>query len=109
MKRSKKEMCKDIVDVLFGTSYDNAMPIRDVAEICQIHESHVSCPRTRKLVKDAMKYFNVPIGAHNKGFYIIRTAQEMQRYLNRLLQIQIATSETIDITYEAFLGRHNIA
>lgn len=106
MNKSKKEICKEIVECLSDTNYAYAMPIREVAEICQIHESHVSCPRTRKLVKDAMKFFNVPIGAHNKGFYIIRTAQDMQRYLNRLLKIQIATSETIDITYEAFLGRH---
>ena len=87
MNKSKKEICKDIVECLSDTSYALAMPIREVAEICQIHESHVSCPRTRKLVKDAMKFFNVPIGAHNKGFYIIRTAQDMQRYLNRLLKI----------------------
>lgn len=105
---SKYQICKEIVECLeWGdATYDNPMPIWQVAEYVGISESNKSCPKTRKLVKEAMKFFNIPIGTNRKGFYIIQTAQEMQRYLNSLLKRQIGITETIDICYEAFHGRH---
>lgn len=102
---SQKEI-QDIYECLKGTSYDDPMPIRDVSEICKIKESHVSCPQTRKLVKKVMKIYNVPIGASHKGYYIIRNAHEMQRYLNLLLRRQLGITKTIDICYHAFHGDH---
>lgn len=106
MSTSKLEILKDIKDCLSGTSYDDPMPIRDVAEIVGINESHVSCPRTRKLIKDVMTKYNIPIGACHRGFYIIRTGHEMQRYLNLLLRRQLGITETIDICYHAFIQSH---
>jgi hypothetical protein len=107
MSRASIEWERDIIDCLSNTTYDDPMPVRDIAEIIGMQESHVSCPRTRKLILKAMKDFNTPIGADGRGFYIIGSAQEMQRYLNQLLQRQIATSERIDIVYNAFHGRYN--
>lgn len=106
MSRSSIEWQEDIIDCLSNTTYDDPMPVRDIAEIIGMNESHISCPRTRKLILNAMKNFNKPIGSDNRGYYIIRTAQEMQRYLNQLLQRQIATSERIDIVYNAYHGRY---
>ncbi len=104
----KYEWCVAIKDCLSGSSYDDPMPVRDISEIIGMHESNNSCPRVRKLIKDTMKYFNLPIGADYRGFYIIRTAHEMQRYLNSLLKRQIGITDTIDICYEAFHGRFNL-
>lgn len=106
MSRSTYEWGRDIIDCLSNTTWDDPMPVRDIAEIIGLHESHISCPRTRKMILKAMVDFNTPIGADYRGFYIIRTAQEMQRYLNQLLQRQIATSERIDVVYNAFHGRY---
>ncbi len=106
MKDLKLENLNQIHNCLCGTTYDDPMPIRDVAEICGIKESHVSCPQTRKMIKDVMKAYNMPIGADHRGFYEIITAQEMQRYLNSLLQRQIGITDTIDVCYNAFHERY---
>ena len=107
MSRSAYEWEKDIIECLSNTTYDDPIPVRDIAEIIGLRESHVSCPRTRKYILSAMKDFNTPIGSDGRGYYVIRTAQEMQRYLNQLLQRQIATSERIDIVYNAYHGRYH--
>lgn len=107
MSRSSIEWERDIIDCLSNTTYADPMPVRDIAEIIGMDESHISCPRTRKLILKAMKDFNKPIGSDNRGYYIIRTGQEMQRYLNGLLQRQIQISERIDIVYNAYHGRYD--
>ena len=103
--RSKREWCRDISDCLQGTSYDDPMPVQDISEIVSLKD-YESCPRTRKLILEAMKEFNIAIGSDHRGYYLINTAQEMQRYLNSLLDRQIAISKRIDIVYKAFHGRN---
>ena len=104
---SKYDDCKNIVDYLKAenATYDKPVPATWIADYCCINESHRSCPRTRKLVKDAMKFFSIPIGTNHKGFYIIKTGQEMQRYCNSLLKRQVGITDTIDVTYEAWKAR----
>ena len=78
------------------------MPVRDIAELANIRESHITCPITRKLILKAMMTEGVAIGSDHRGYYTIRTAHEMQRYLNKLLKRQIAITERIEAVYKAF-------
>jgi len=105
MNRSSIEWETDIVDCLSNTSYENPMPVRDIAEIIGMDESHPSCPRTRGLIKKAIDDFHAPYGSNNKGYYLIRNKHEMQRYMNRLLDLQIAVSKRIESVYRAFNHR----
>jgi len=100
--RSSYEWEQDIIDCLSGSSYENPMPVRDIAEIIGMTESHPTCPRTRELILKAMVDFDVAYGANNKGYYKISNKHEMQRYMNLLLDKQIAISKRIEIVYNAF-------
>ena len=68
-----------IHDVIKDTSWASPMRVKEIAERTGIHETHPSCPRIRKLMKDVMKTYNMPIGADHRGYYRIRTGQEMSR------------------------------
>jgi hypothetical protein len=105
MSRSKYELEKEIIEVLKTTKYDAPMTVRDIAAIVGINESDMTFPHTRKLIKSAMKSFSMPIGSYYKGYYRIRSAHQMQRYMNSLLKRQIGITERIDIVYKAFHGR----
>ncbi len=105
MSRSKLELEKEIIEVLKRTKYDAPMTVQDVASIVGINDS-TSCPRTRKLILSAMKTFNMPIGSYHKGYYRLRNAHQMQRYMNSLLKRQIGITNRIDIVYKAFHGRN---
>lgn len=98
-------MLQDIVNVLKDTTKENPMPVKQISEILGIKDTS-GCPRTRKLILKAMKQFNVPIGSNNFGYFLIRTEKEMQEYLNKLMQLQIALSDRIKVTYYAFHGRN---
>ena len=96
-----------ILDCLSNTTYNDPMPVRDIAEIIGMEESHPSCPRTRKLILKTMQDFvsqKKAIGSDGRGYYMINNEHEMQRYLNSLLNRQIAITKRIEITYNAFYG-----
>jgi len=98
-------MLQDIVNVLKDTTVESPMPVKKITEILGIKDT-AGCPRTRKLILQAMKELNVPIGSNNFGYYLIRNKQEMQVYLNKLMKLQIALSKRIEITYYAYHGRN---
>ena len=101
--RSRIELENAILDVLDGTSPDNPMTVREIADIVGINDSG-SCSRTRKLILLAMKDNNVAIGSNKNGYFLLNTEKEMQEYLNGLMARQIAISKRIEITYYAFHG-----
>jgi hypothetical protein len=105
MNRSSIEWEQDIVECLSNTSHDNPMPVRDIAEIIGINESEPSCSRTRGLILKAINDISAPIGSNRNGYYLINTKHEMQRYLNDLLNRQIAISKRIEAVYKAFNNR----
>ena len=92
---------KEVLLVLKDTTNDEPMPVRDIKELLNIRDGE-TCPRTRKLIYNAMKNNGVPIGSCQNGYFIIRTGHEMQRYLNSLLKRQIGITERIDTVYHAF-------
>jgi len=97
----KYEWCKEIKRVLQGTSYDRPVTVDEITERIGMFDER----RTRRYILETMKLYNFPIGSDGRGYFRIRTAQEMQRYLNALLKRQIAISERIDVCYDAFHGR----
>lgn len=99
------EKHKEVVLIMRGINYNNPMPVKDISELLGINDS-ITCPRTRKLIKDSIKTQNFAIGSDNRGYYTIRTAHEMQRYLNSLLQRQIGITNRIDTVYKAYHGRN---
>jgi hypothetical protein len=92
---------KEVLLILQDTTNDDPMPARDISELLNITDS-ATCPRTRKLIYNAMKNNGVAIGSCQNGYFIIRTGHEMQRYLNSLLKRQIGITERIDTVYHAF-------
>ena len=87
-------MLQDIVNVLKDTTVESPMPVKKITEILGIKDT-AGCPRTRKLILQAMKELNIPIGSNNFGYY-----------LNKLMKLQIALSKRIEITYYAYHGRN---
>jgi hypothetical protein len=102
---SRFDKLKEVILILEGVRYANPMPVRDISELLGIKDG-MTCPKTRRLILTAMKTYNTPIGSDNRGYYTIRTAHEMQRYLNSLLQRQIGITNRIDTVYKAFHGRN---
>ena len=92
---------KEVLLILADTTNAEPMPVRDISELLGIRDGE-TCPQTRKIIYNAMKTYGVPIGSCNKGYFIIRTGHEMQRYLNSLLKRQIGITERIDTVYHAF-------
>jgi hypothetical protein len=105
MNRSTQEWEQEIINVLRGTSPEEPITVRDIADIIGMNDGP-SCPRTRKYILSAMKNNNVAIGSNRKGYYLIRTAKQCQEYLNELLGRSVALSERIKITWYAFNGRN---
>jgi hypothetical protein len=103
--RSSQEWEQEIIDVLRGTTPEDPMPVRDIADIIGINDG-TSCPRTRKYILSAMKRNNVAIGSNRRGYFLIRTAKQCQEYLNELLGRSVALSERVKITWYAFHGRN---
>ena len=103
---SSYEHERDIIDCLSNSTYENPMTVREIASICGINEGNdQSCSKTRILILKAMEDFNTPVGSCYRGYYLIRSAHEMQRYLNSLLDRQVAISNRIEIVYNAFNSR----
>jgi hypothetical protein len=62
-----------------------------------------SAPQTRKIIRTLIAE-GVPIGSNHKGYFILRTAEQVQVYLNALLKRQTKLAERISDTYHAFMG-----
>lgn len=92
---------REVLLILEGTTNEEPMPVRDIAELLNINDCK-TCRRTRKLIHSAMKKHGVPVGSCTKGYFIIRSNHEMQRYLNSLLKRQIGITERIDTVYHAY-------
>jgi len=92
---------REVLLILADTTNAEPMPVRDISELLNINDGE-TCPQTRKIIYNAMKNHDVAIGSCNKGYFILRTEHEMQRYLNSLLKRQIGITERIDTVYHAF-------
>lgn len=97
----KEKRCKDVIDVLklHKASWKKPLTAYEISCDLGLYEYN-SCPQTRKLIKQATETYDVPIGSCRRGYFIINTAQEMQRYCNDLLERQVGLSDRIESTYE---------
>lgn len=91
---------KEIVDFLkgVGANYDKPITAWNIAIGMNFSDDRA----VRKAMLKAMRKSNRAIGADTRGFYLIRNAHEMQRYLNSLLRRQIKITERIDTVYNAY-------
>jgi hypothetical protein len=84
-----------------GATYESPVTAREIAGVLGFSDARA----VRKVMIRAMKKSNKAIGADTRGFYYIRNAHEMQRYLNSLLKRQIKITERIDTVYNAYHKR----
>ena len=60
----------------------------------------------RKYIYQAMKQYRIPIGAGGKGYYLITSREELERYLttlgNRAAKIELRRQETAEIFNEYY-------
>ena len=94
---------KEIFDYLKANNanYENPVTAWEIALDLGFRDDR----SVRKNMLKAMKGSNKAIGADTRGFYLIRNAHEMQRYLNSLLKRQIGITERIDTVYNAYHKR----
>jgi hypothetical protein len=71
-----------------------------------IDETDDTCPKTRKLIRDLIRDGHC-IGSDRTGYKLMQTGQEVQEYLNSLLQRQIALSKRIADVYHGAV-KHSI-
>jgi len=83
---------------LVGANYERPVTAAEIAEALGYADDR----GVRKVMMKAMKSANKAIGADTRGFYLIKNAHEMQRYLNSLLKRQIKITERIDTVYNAY-------
>jgi len=105
-KQKIQERIEDLTDYLWAceATENNPMPVKEIAAFLVMQEKSDSKPQTRKLIAMAIDKGH-PIGSNNKGYFMLRTEKEMQKYLNNLMQRQIALSKRILGVYNAFHNR----
>lgn len=89
---------------LEGITPDYPISANTLAVVLRIPETHATCPNTRACVRAAIQS-GVPIGSNSKGYFMITSEQQMQVYLNRLLQRQVKLAARITDVYRAYYGR----
>ena len=96
----KMSRAKEVYEFLklVGANYDKPVTAGEIAEALGYADDR----GVRKVMMRAMKSTNKAIGADTRGFYLIRNAHEMQRYLNSLLKRQVKITERIDTVYKAY-------
>ncbi|MHC4640091.1 MAG: hypothetical protein ACYS32_00500 [Planctomycetota bacterium] len=99
IRRNKETKKKRILDCLKRRSTPiTARRLADCADV-DWYDASGTRPYTRKLIRELISEGN-PIGSNNKGYFLLRSDRETQRYLNALLQRQAALSQRIaDVFY----------
>lgn len=75
---------------------------QNLAEICNIKESHASCPKLRSYIRSMIEDDGICIVSNLKGYYFPTDESELQEYLNTLMTRQIALSKRIVGVHAAF-------
>lgn len=61
----------------------NAITSKKIAHKLGIDEDDTH-PKTRKLVLECMKEYQLPVGATNRGYFIITSEEELDEYVDNL-------------------------
>jgi hypothetical protein len=77
---------------------------RDLAWSAMIEESSDTYPRTRALIKEMIQDGEL-IGSNSKGYFNMRDAHEIQRYMNALMKRQIGLGKRIQAIFNAGVAR----
>lgn len=61
----------------------NEITSAEIADIIGISEDDTH-PNTRSLIEDTMKQYEIPIGSNTKGYFIIQSKKELDKYIRNL-------------------------
>ena len=94
-------MSSDYQRVLY-TLKINSCPItaKHIASATGITELDDTCPKVREVIRQLINDGHC-IGSNSKGYFLIQTGQECQRYLNSLMKRQIGISRRIEAVYNS--------
>lgn len=75
---------KEIYEILLKhKGKGNEISSAKIAKLIGINEDDTHA-KTRKYIEDTMEQYKIPLGSNTKGYFIIETAEECDKYLNNL-------------------------
>lgn len=75
---------KEIYEILLKHKGEgNEISSAKIAKLIGINEDDTH-PNTRSLIEDTMKQYEIPIGSNTKGYFIIQSKQELDKYIRNL-------------------------
>jgi hypothetical protein len=99
MKDTFKDILKNrILNLLVNGG--EIYPARELADFANINEVSETCPITRDLIRDMIDE-GALIGSSSKGYFIMKSAKEVQVCLNGLLKRSMGISRRIQAIYDA--------
>ena len=103
MKYNLKEIDKEImVGMLQKATESTPITARMLSNATSRYEDGTA-PQTRKFIRELIAE-GYPIASNRKGYYLIRSGKQMQRYMNELAGRISALSSRIHDVYHAYKG-----
>jgi hypothetical protein len=104
-KLSEERMGK-IKEILWGhKGKENAVPASEISDLIGVDERE-TYSETRRLVLKAVKKYELPIAATDKGYYFIETQEELINYLGILDSRILEIEERKKVIYNNFVKYH---
>lgn len=75
---------KEIYEILLEHKGEgNEISSAKIAKLIGINEDDTHA-KTRSLIENTMEQYKIPLGSNTKGYFIIETVEEYDRYVNNL-------------------------
>jgi hypothetical protein len=98
---------RKIIDYIAGQG--RLVTSKEVSEVFGIQEKTTGWMNTRATIKDGMRHYaaiaGIPIGAGNKGYFLIEDADEVEKYADNLHSRIRGMEERIVLVTEAWQNR----
>ena len=101
--KSLKETDKErIINLLKSSTEARPITARQLSNQCSRYEDGTA-PQTRGLIRELISE-GYPIASNRKGYYMIRSGKQMQKYMNDLAGRIAGISQRIHDVYTAYIG-----
>jgi len=101
----QQELLTNILDLIYEAD-GKRLTSDEIRDTFGIKETTTGNFNTRKLIKDAMRELapicGVPVGADARGYFLIKTEQEMLEYIHNLIARVDGIQERINLVMKAW-------
>jgi hypothetical protein len=103
----RKKLCAQVI--AFIVEADRRVTSDEVRDKFHVRETTSGNYNTRKLIKDAMEYVGdfcaIPIGADRHGYFVIKSKEEYDAYVDNLTQRVAGIQKRIQLVKAAWRGK----